>query len=226
MKSSDMTFDGVKAAVVLTLTAQVLDTKTVTLDSKVYTFQDSLTNVDGNVKIGSDASESIDNLVAAIMLGAGVGVAYATAMTLHPTVTAAAGAGLTMTATAKQGGTAGNSIDSLETLTNGSFAAATLLGGGPDTNTVEITISTEWAEVASLQFVGTFTGTIAIKGSVDGTNYVAVGVLSAADRSTVATTVTAAGVHELELAGLSKIQFSNSAWTTGSVVITVRSVRR
>lgn len=120
---------GVAATGVLTLTGQPLDTETVVLDTKTYTFQTVLTDVDGNVLIGATASDSLDNLIAAIMLGAGSGTKYAASMTLHPTVTAVAGAGDTMDVTAKTKGTGGNSIATTETLTNGSFGGATLSGG-------------------------------------------------------------------------------------------------
>lgn len=102
---------------------------TVTIDGRVYTFQSVLTNFDGNVIIGGTASISIDNLIAAITLGAGGGVAYALAMTLHPTVTAAAGAGDTMDALAKIAGSVGNSITTTETSANASWANPTLTGG-------------------------------------------------------------------------------------------------
>ena len=121
--------NGVKATGVLTLTGQPLNTETVTLGTKVYTFQTVLTNVDGNVLIGTDPGDSLDNLIAAITLGAGAGTKYAAATTLHPSVTAAAGAGDTMDVTAKSAGTPGNSIATTEALTNGSFGGATLSGG-------------------------------------------------------------------------------------------------
>lgn len=125
------------ASVVLTLTGQPLNAETVTVGSKVYTFQTALTNVDGNVKIGATTALSLTNLINAINLNAGVvGTDYATLMTVHPTVSAAQSAGTTATLTAKTGGTAGNSLASTETLTNGSFAAVTLLGG-LDTSAVQ-----------------------------------------------------------------------------------------
>lgn len=120
-----------KATGLLTLSENIADTETVTIDTKVYTFQTTLTDVDGNVHIGATASDSLDNLIAAIILGAGAGTDYATSMTLHPTVTAAADAGDTMLATAKTGGTAGNSIATTETLagSGNSWGQALLIGG-------------------------------------------------------------------------------------------------
>lgn len=121
--------NGVAATETLTLTGNVLNTETVVIDGKTYTGQSVLTNVDGNFLIGATASDSLDNLIAAITLGAGSGTLYAAATTLHPTVTAAAGAGDTMDVTAKSVGEGGNSIAVSETLTNGSWGGANLSGG-------------------------------------------------------------------------------------------------
>ena len=124
------TTDGVHAVGVLDLTDQPTDTNTVVIDSKTYTFQATLTDVDGNVHIGADVEASIANLVNAIKLGPGAGTDYADLMTLHPTVFAAEGAGDTMDATAKDAGTAGDSIATTETLSDGSWTSGATLGGG------------------------------------------------------------------------------------------------
>ncbi len=122
----------VAATGVLTLSANASDLETVTIDSKVYTFDDTiLDNIDGHVLIGAAATDSIDNLIAAITLGAGSGSTYAAATTLHPTVTAAVGAGDTMGATAKNEGAPGNAIATTETIT-GDWDDATLTGGSDD----------------------------------------------------------------------------------------------
>lgn len=124
--------DGVSAGAaseILTAAANAANAETVTIDAKVYTFQDTLTNVDGNVHIGVAATNTLDNLIAAINLGAGAGTDYATAMTLHPTVSAVAGAGDTMDASAKTGGTAGNSIATTEAAAQLSWGDTTMSGG-------------------------------------------------------------------------------------------------
>ena len=106
------------------------DLETVTIDGKVYTFDDTtLDDVDGHVLIGANAGASLDNLIAAINLGAGAGSTYATSTTLHPTVTALAGAGDTLDARAKTGGLAGNSIATTETMATASWGDGTLTGG-------------------------------------------------------------------------------------------------
>lgn len=114
---------------ILALTGQPLNTETVVLDVKTYVFQTILTNVDGNILIGATASDSLDNLIAAIVLGAGAGTRYAASTTLHPTVSAEPGTGDAASVRAVVQGTGGNSIVTTETLTDGSFGAATLLGG-------------------------------------------------------------------------------------------------
>ena len=130
----DRTLDnGTAATGTLTLTANAGNGETVTIDGKVYTFQTTLTDADGNVKIGASASASLDNLIDAINLGTGAGTDYATSMTLHQTVTALAGAGDTMDVTAIQKDASGNSIATTETLANGSWGNATLTGGANGT---------------------------------------------------------------------------------------------
>jgi hypothetical protein len=128
------TFEGVAAEEILTFGANASDLETVTIDGKVYTFDDTtLDNIDGHVLIGALATDSLDNLIAAITLGAGSGTLYAAATTLHPTVSVAAGAGDTMDAIAKAKGTAGNSIAVLSGVTGG-WGASPMSGGLSLTN--------------------------------------------------------------------------------------------
>lgn len=121
---------GAYASGVLTFTGQPADTETVAIGAKVYTFQTTLTNTDGHVKIGLTTAASISNLIAAINLAAGAGTTYAAATTSNVAgVTAAQGAGTTMNLTANVIGVTGNSIATTETITLGSWAHATLIGG-------------------------------------------------------------------------------------------------
>src|SRR3954452_16261229 len=68
----------------LTATVQPTNGQTVTIGSKVYTFQTVLTNVDGNVFIGATLTISLANLLAALNLAAGAGTKYAAATTKAP----------------------------------------------------------------------------------------------------------------------------------------------
>lgn len=126
--------NGVKASRVLTGTANFADTETVTIGTKVYTFQAVLTNVDGNVKVGADLEASLANLKNAINLGVGAGSTYAAAMTKHPQVSATSDA-TTLTATSLLSGTAYNTIATTEASANSSWAGATLTGGTNSTIT-------------------------------------------------------------------------------------------
>lgn len=116
----------------LTLSANAGDTETVTIGSKTYTFQATLTNVDGNVKIGANAAATIANLVAAINLDPGAGTTFATAMTIHPTATASINASNTsaMDAVAKNGGAVGL-LATTETLASGAWGAVTFTFAAP-----------------------------------------------------------------------------------------------
>jgi len=105
---------------------------TVTIGSKVYTFQTTLTNVDGNVKIGGTAALSLTNLFNAInnVFGSGTpGTDFATAMTTNTQVTASNPTSTTLFVRAITAGTGGNSIATTETSAQLSWGAATLAGG-------------------------------------------------------------------------------------------------
>jgi len=118
---------------VLTLGANAGNGKVVVVGTKTYTFQTTLTNVDGNVKIGATASASIDNLVAAINLDpAGAGTKYAAAMTAQPeNIRAQAGPGDTMVV---RGSAASASTTDVVSASWGAsnLAAATLVSGKAD----------------------------------------------------------------------------------------------
>ena len=124
------------ATVTLTLANVISDTETVTIGNKVYTFQTTLTNVDGNVLIGANAAASLDNLKSAVNLTAGAGTTYATAMTGHTQVTATTNTdttqvfSATILAATSGNATAANLLASTETLAGASnaFGAATFTG--------------------------------------------------------------------------------------------------
>jgi hypothetical protein len=142
-KAGQTAQEGVTAKGTLTLAENVGNGETVTLDAKVYTFQTTLTNSDGNVHIGATASASLDNLVAAIRLRGGVsGTDYAAAMTVHPTVYAYPGAGDTMIVAALTGGTAGNALVSTETLLGAGNAFGDTTLGDTELGTVPTVANT------------------------------------------------------------------------------------
>lgn len=125
-----------QATAILTLTGNATNNQTVTIGGVVYTFKTTLSvgpAVPYEVKIGAAATNTIDNLIAAINGSAGAGTNYGTGTVAHPLVTAAAGAGDTMDLTAKALGPAGNGIVLAETLSAGSWNRETTLGGTFDT---------------------------------------------------------------------------------------------
>lgn len=110
---------------------------TVTIGSKTYTFQTTLTNVDGNVKIGATAALSMTNLFNAINVISGSGTPgtdFAAATTAHTTVTATNPTSTTVFIRAISTGTGGNSIATTETSSQLSFGSSTLTGGSVATN--------------------------------------------------------------------------------------------
>jgi len=152
-------FNFVEAALIaatgtLTLTANPLDTETVTLGSFTYTFETVLTAAGVNtVLIGAAATDSLDNLRAAVNLEAGSGTLYGSGTLINTD------AGLTdlpddqILATADTAGAAGNSLTTTETLTNGSWSAATLLGGADIPGESEFTLSSLPSEVTGVRAV-------------------------------------------------------------------------
>lgn len=112
----------------LTLTGNAVANETVTIGTRVYTFKAALTGAN-QILIGATASDTLDNLIAAINASAGEGSTYGTGTVEHADVGAAAGTGDTMDITANTAGAAGNDISTTDTMTAGSWGHATLTGG-------------------------------------------------------------------------------------------------
>lgn len=108
----------------------VTDADTVTIGGKVYTFQDTLTNVDGNVKIGASNTATMTNLFNAINASGGTpGTDYAAATTANTQVVATNPSGTTVVVTALAAGAAGNLIAVSEASTHLAWSGATLVNG-------------------------------------------------------------------------------------------------
>lgn len=112
----------------LWLTGNAVAAETVTIGTQTYTWIAAVAAAD-DVLIGANASDSIDNLIAAITNGVGEGTEYGTGTVANVDADATTRPGDIMNLTALAAGAAGNSIVSTETMTNGAFRAATLLGG-------------------------------------------------------------------------------------------------
>lgn len=124
-----------EATGVLTSSANYANNDTVVIGllaggSKTYTFQTTLTNADGHVKIGATEILSIANLHHAINgTGGTAGTDYATATTAHPDVTATDDGTHVVTITAKAAGAAWNALATTTTSATAAWGAATMTGG-------------------------------------------------------------------------------------------------
>lgn len=108
---------------------------TVTIGTRTYTFVNELTETTGATAVpdqvlwGGDTATALDNLKVAINAGATAGTNYSTGTTAHAVVTATTNTDTAQTIQAIVAGASANSTDTTETLTNGSWGAATMTGG-------------------------------------------------------------------------------------------------
>jgi hypothetical protein len=114
--------------------AAIADTNTVVIGSRTYTFQTTLTDVNGNVKVGATIADSLNNLIAAITGGSGSGTLYAHSTTVNSQVEAVLQETNMIRVRAITGGAAGNSIGvsttaSLHWITEGGITTSTLVLG-------------------------------------------------------------------------------------------------
>ncbi len=131
----------IAATGILTLTDQPLDTETVTLGATTYTFLTVFVDAANNVLIGATTADSLNNLQAAVNLEVGAGTLFGTATVINPDAFMTDLPGLQKLATARAAGAAGNAKVTVEGLTDGSWAAATLLGGLDIPTNSEFTMS-------------------------------------------------------------------------------------
>lgn len=109
---------------------KILDTDTVTIGSKTYTFKTALTHEEGEVLIGANDTAALLNLKNAINHAGTPDTDYSCAA-VHPTVTGTSSNATTLVVTAKTKGTAGNAVVTTETEagTDKTWGAAHLEGG-------------------------------------------------------------------------------------------------
>lgn len=147
---------GSAATSTLTLTGNMTDGNRVVIGSTTYTFRETLASA-YDVKIGAAATNTLDNLIAAINGAAGAGTTYGTGTVAHPDVTAVAGAGDTAVITATEIGTAGNAIATLEYSAVAGWTGATM-GSGVSTIPNEVLIGLS-AEASLTNLVASGMGT-------------------------------------------------------------------
>lgn len=128
------------------------DGDTTTIDGKTYTFQNVLTDVDGNVQNTGAVAATLTNLFNAINLTGVPGVDYATSMTAHTSVTATATTAISITVTAITPGLLGNLILVSNTIGGVDWDGPTL-SGGSDGNTRVVSASLDYLLEARLKVV-------------------------------------------------------------------------
>lgn len=132
-----------RAVATFTMADNGTEDEVLLIAAKTYTLRDTLTDVDGYVKREAAATDTIDNIIAAINLTGTPGTDYALSMTANAAPTTAfAGAGETMLLYAK------SAIVTTSTVNSGFGAATAVLGTGAQT--VIIRGLTDWdtAEVS------------------------------------------------------------------------------
>lgn len=161
---------------ILTLTANPLNTETVTLGAQTYTFKTAISVAD-DVLIGADGEASLSNLAAAINQGPGSGTLYGTGTTQNASAFAELGpTSAQLTAIAITPGVAGNSIATTETLSTGAWSAATLLGGADIPGPSQFTLTpldprvtgVRWLEMRNRSFLSAGAGNLQASFVVDG----------------------------------------------------------
>lgn len=131
----------VAAMGIWTLTGNITDSSTCTIGDKVYLFESTLTNTDGNVHIGASASATIDNFIAAINLTVSDSTDWAIATTAND---------VDMIATVESGDLMNlyvNTADTSFVTTDDDDAAswgATSIAGGAGARTIRVHGLTSW----------------------------------------------------------------------------------
>lgn len=151
--------------------ANANDGETVTIDGKVYTFQDTLTDVDGNVHIGTTRFFSVQNLFDAINrvidtidgteFTAPFGEGYAKKTLAHPTVLAKdhVFASATFNVETRFTGTAGNTVNVTETMATGEWGNDPMTDGADPEDEVRFVPVVQWG---AIRIRGRLTGGTAI----------------------------------------------------------------
>jgi hypothetical protein len=119
--------------IVLDAAADFANGETIVIGGKTYTAESSLTNVDGNVKIGATIALTMVNLINAINLNAGTaGTDYAALMTKNKNVFAVQDSATQFTVYSKVPGEIGNFITVANGTGDATIGNATLENGVGD----------------------------------------------------------------------------------------------
>ena len=118
----------VRAVKTLTLSGNAVAGETVTIGGRVYTFVATAVNnaVPNQVLIGAAATNTLDNLSAAVMANpTGLGTLYSNGTTKHPQVNVSSKTATTLVIRADEYGAKGTNIGTAETMTSGAWANTT-----------------------------------------------------------------------------------------------------
>lgn len=197
--------EGDLATGVLTASSNPAAGSTVRLGNYTYTFVAALTSPDApfEVLIGATASDSLDNLIAAINSGAGGGTTYGYNTPPNPDASAAAGTGDTIDVTSRYSGIDANQIDTLENSSQLSWGATTLTGatGAGVTHSEDIeahplvagaAVSTDAIDVTALT-AGAAGNSIATTDTASNASWGAATLTGGADAVAASGTLTASG---------------------------------
>jgi len=81
-----------------------------------------------------------------------------------------------------------------------------------------VAINAADADTLAIHVTGTFVATLQIQGSLDGINWIQLANLINVNSGAVASTITAVGLFQLDVAGLSYVRITASAYTSGTAV--------
>lgn len=92
---------------------------------------------------------------------------------------------------------------------------ANLNSGTPTANSF-VGVNLADADTLSVQITGTFVATLILQGSIDGVNWINLSSLVNVNGGAAAASITAAGIYQVDVAGLNYLRVTASAYTSGT----------
>lgn len=216
--------DGTVATGVLTASANPAAGGIVRIGNYYYTIVTALTSADAPFEVvrGAAATNTLDNLIAAINSAAGGGTTYGYNTPKNPDVSAAAGAGDTIDLSSRYSGVEANYIITTEDSASLSFGAGTLTGATGAGVTYDadleanalvtaVAVSTDEIDVTAVT-AGTAGNAIATTETASNVAWGAATLTSGAEAVAATGTLTMSGVF-----------VNNNTVTVGSVVYTIKT---
>lgn len=216
--------DGTVATGVLTAAANPAAGGIVRIGNYYYTLVAALSSPDApfEVLIGAAATNTLDNLIAAINSAAGGGTTYGYNTPKNPDVSAAAGAGDTIDLSSRYSGVEANYITTTENSTSLSFAAATLTGA----TGAGVTYSDDIEAHELVTAAGVSTDQIVVTARTAGTAGNAIATTDTAANASWGAATLASGAAATFATGtltMSGAFVNNNTVTVGGVVYTIKT---